>query len=359
MKIIIAIIISINLCTRFIYCGEHPQNELQSFEQNGDNKVLFTTRLDKGYIRKIRCDNQNNVFIAFSGEEANVCRTINGKRIYSLHVEIGTKLSQCVFSHNGKYLATISSVPKNEPGSPHGNFFDDEVSFSVWNAIDGALIRQYVFNQYQSFSNICFSFDDQKVLLNNLGKIQTYDFHSGKLIQENRHDASLGAFSPQGNYSLVYKWNRPENIRLTVWSIQKDSLTFDLETGMDTRGTFTMPNLENAVSISYDESVLAFLDQVHSLIRVWELKTGHPEKTLHVSGMETNCGCLSPTGKYYAVGSKTGQISIWEVNSGNVVHSFNEYPDNISSMAWTFDEGHLLCGYANGTIIALTVSIPK
>jgi len=355
MKNITILILLITLSLLYSFCRGQQQETQRSPEYRDEIKLLFKNDLTPDPVENICSDHHNKLCASLSGGQVIVWETSNGKKVCALRFDSGIRIEQFAFSHSGIYIATIGSILMNEPGSPHGNFYQDSVNFALWNAADGKLINKYTFNQYESFSNIDFTLDDKNILLNNRGKIQTFDFQTEKLLNENHHDASFGWFSPQSTYSIVYKNDRANNISLAVWNIQKDSLVFNLTTEININKTFSMPDMSKVVSMSYDERILTLLDIEYTTLKIWEMKTGKQVKIIPIHVSQLYTGCISPNGKYYATGSEKGEINIVELSSGNIIQTYKDYSYNIYCILWSPDEKLIYAGYRNGTIIALRI----
>ena len=105
--------------------------------------------------------------------------------------------------------------------------------------------------------------------------------------------------------------------------------------------------------MSYDESLLALISQDESTIKVWEMKTGNLTTSIPIRVPQLTCGCVSPSGKYLIGGSATGEINIWELNSGKIILTYKDYPNYINCVSWSTDERYVFAGFYNGSILAL------
>jgi WD40 repeat protein len=83
------------------------------------------------------------------------------------------------------------------------------------------------------------------------------------------------------------------------------------------------------------------------------MKAGNLIKTIPLHTDQINCGCISPSGKYYAGGSNTGEINIWELSNSNIIQTFKDNASNVCCITWSPDEKLVFSGCSTGKIIAI------
>ena len=93
------------------------------------------------------------------------------------------------------------------------------------------------------------------------------------------------------------------------------------------------------------------------MIKVLNIPDGKIVKTFKMNITEVQNGSVSPSGKYFAGGNRGGVIEIWDMESGNIVRTYNEYKYVVSSICWSSDGKYVYCGYFDGTIIALNPNL--
>ena len=317
-------------------------------EINKDNTKGWIKRsLHNDHVINIITNNKNELAASLSQDGIlSIWQTTNGKDIYSLDLDKTLQVSQFAFSHNGKYLVTIAASLEYDPESPkaNGGYRIDSINVSLWQSVNGKLIKEYIINQDEPPHGIGFTLDDNFLLVRNLDRIQTYDIESGQLTRES-HPYTDGDFSPQSNYSVCPAYHRS----IGVWNIPKDTLLFEIKTGRD----FT-----RTVSFPYDEKFLVSTGQDDSTLKIWEMPTGTLLKTIRLEVPQVGCGNISPSGKYFAGGSITGEVNIWDLSNGKIIQTYNDYHFYIWSVAWSPDEKQVFVGYQDGTIIGLNRNKP-
>ncbi|MDD8019063.1 MAG: hypothetical protein PHP42_11865 [Bacteroidota bacterium] len=310
-----------------------------------DTKVaqeIKTLTTNGSHVSNICSNGQNKLSASVSQDgKAYIWETASGKNIYSLQYDDNLQIHNLVFSHNGKYIVTIASRMIYDPGSSRGNYYTDSINVSLWDAYKGEWLKEYFFDQEERPSGVGFTIDDKNLLVTNNDRIQTYNVQTGKLIRESR-PYTYGTISPKSKYSVESSFH--DNGDVAVWNILKDTIQFI----RNAHNGFT-----RTVSFSDDESILVSSGQDDGMLKVWKMPEGKLQNSFNMNVPQVHYGCVSPSGKYFVGGSITGEINVWELESGRVVQTFMKYPCYISSIAWSSDETLIFAGFLDGTVIAL------
>ena len=89
------------------------------------------------------------------------------------------------------------------------------------------------------------------------------------------------------------------------------------------------------------------------MLKVWEMPQGKLQRSFRMDVPPVHCGSVSPSGRYFAGGSITGDLNVWGLDSGRIVQSFHLNAGYIRTVAWSPDESLIFMGFLDGTIIAL------
>ena len=273
--------------------------------------------------------------------KAKAWQTTSGKNVYSLELYDGMQIGQLAISHNGKLVATVAWRTVYDPNSPRGNYHTDDVKISTWEADNGEWIRDYPSDPEEWYFGFGFTLDDQGLLVSRGDTIQTYDVSTGKLIRERRLNTS-GSLSPRSGYFVAHSIQ--SNGDIAVWNLSTDTLEFV----RDAHAGFT-----RTLSVSDDETILVSTGQEDQVAKVWEMAQGKLRNQFKMTVPEVRSSCVSPSGRFFVTGSITGAMSIWELESGRLLQSSNEYPGYVSSVGWSPDEKLVFAGFSDGTIIAI------
>lgn len=278
--------------------------------------------------------------------KVEVWETETGKNIYTFESDY-LKYNNIAFSHNGRYILTYASSEQYDPSSPISNYSIDSINVSLWYAVNGTLILEYPNITKApapiSFTDIGFSKDDKTIFVSDIWQVKNYDIDTGKLLNV-ISDKVAGQLSPQCNYYIDVDYYKPGIIPL--WSTSGDNSRLLLKAHSGAIST---------VSFSDDEKILVSSGEDDSLLKVWQMPQGKLLKSIKMSVPKVYDGCVSPYGKYYAVGTKDGEVIIWNLNSHEIVQNLNPLSQSVSCVSWSPDSKLLFVGYHNGTIVALRV----
>jgi WD40 repeat protein len=293
-------------------------------------------------VETIVSNGPSGLSLSLSGDgKVQAWQTTSGENVYSLELYDGMQIRQVAISHNGKLVATVASRTVYDPNSPRGNYHTDDVKVSAWEAGSGEWIRDYPSDPEEWYYGFGFTLDDQGLLVSRGDSIQTYDVSTGKLIRERRLGI-FGSLSPRSGYFVTHSFQ--SNADIAVWNLSTDTLEFVRAA----HAGFT-----RTLSISDDETILVSSGQEDQVAKVWQMAEGKLRNMFKMNVPEVHSSCVSPSARFFVAGSITGVISIWELESGKLLQSSNEYPGYVNSVGWSPDEKLVFAGFSDGTIIAI------
>ena len=308
--------------------------------RDADHVTTLTTHHDP--VQAIISNSRNGLSLSLGQDgQVRAWKTETGSETYTLGFPDGLGINKLGMSHNGKLVATVASRTVYDPNSPRGNYHTDLVNLSVWDAITGQWIREFPFGEEEWLGCVGFTPDDQGLLVEHGDKVQTYDISKGTLKRE-AHTKISGELSPSGRYIIGSSVR--SNGDLAVWNLSRDTLEFIRRAHSGFTRTF---------SITADEMILVSTGQEDQTAKVWEMPQGRLRNQFQMGVPTVHYGSVSPSGKFFAGGSITGDINIWKLESGEHLQSFSGYPCYIWSISWSPDEQLIFAGFSDGTIIAL------
>jgi WD40 repeat protein len=335
MKIKFISIVFLCLLLNYKVIAQYQNEEDVAWTRQGSSKVHD---IISNHVNKLSAS------VYYYEGNVEVWETESGNNIYSLQSDY-LKYNNVAFSHNGKFLLTYASREIYDPGSPISNYSIDSINVSLWDAHSGAHIHEYE-NRVKapteiSFTDIGFSNDDSTISIVNNWQLDKYDVATGNLLNVIFDDIA-GQLSPQCNYYIDVDYHKPGIIPIWNTSSDKSNLLLNAHSG------FT-----RTVSFSDDEKILVSSGQDDQLLKVWHMPQGKLIKTIEMSVPKVYEGCVSPSGKFFAVGTKDGEVNIWNIKNSEIVQTFNQYAQFVNCISWSPDSKLILIGYYDGTIVAL------
>lgn len=276
-----------------------------------------------------------------------IWETSTGKTLVILKKEY-FRIRRINFSNDGKYLISTTYHESEDTNSNEwNNSIIDSLIITFWDSKSGKRVRDYRFSRKDVWS-VGITPDLNELYLENGGQIERWNLSNKKLsktIKFNFYDCQ-GTYSPNINY-LVLEDDPVGNI--TVCDLINENQIFR---------TQAHKGFVRTVSWSRDEKLLITSGQDDNSLKVWEIPSGKLLKTLKLDVPDVHYGSVSPSGKYFAGSGKNGIVAIWELESGNKIRSYSENLSYIWSITWSPDEGLVLSGNSDGTIIAWQTKIP-
>ena len=249
------------------------------------------------------------------------------------------------FSPDGRTLASVSD------GGEMG------WSFVLWDVATGS--RRGLFSPAGPFKidNMEFSPDGQTLASSSgADHVRLWDVATGTPQQMFRAHSNLEyhnvrvnsvRFSPDGetlaSASLVYTWQ--SNTKVYIYTIR----LWDVGTGEPLKTLTVNTDSDSSLCWSPDGQTLA-MGSLDSTIRLWDIASGEPVKMLIAHTDVVFSLCWSPDGQTLASASQDGTIRLWDVATGLPHHTFTGHPSRVSSLYWRVDGQTLVAGYEAGKV---------
>ena len=154
-------------------------------------------------------------------------------------------------------------------------------------------------------------------------------------------------FSPDGetlvSASLVYTWQ--SNTKVYIYAIR----LWDVATGEPLKTLTVNTDADSSLCWSPDGQTLA-MGSLDSTIRLWDIASGEPFKMLIAHTDVVFSLCWSLDGQTLASASQDGTIQLWNVATGFPRHTFTGHTSHVSSLYWRGDGQTLGAGYEDGKV---------
>eukprot|EP00871_Galdieria_phlegrea_P004189 jgi/Galph1/4771/GphlegSOOS_G3470.1 len=99
-------------------------------------------------------------------------------------------------------------------------------------------------------------------------------------------------------------------------------------------------------------------------VKLWNIQNGQEEQTLNCGSADKSDGItsvsFSPRGPYrIATGSLEKSVRVFDVETGQVLHTFQQHADSVYSVAFSMDGRYLLSGSLDKTVMLWDLSAPR
>ena len=249
------------------------------------------------------------------------------------------------FSPDGRTLASVSD------GGEMG------WSFVLWDVATGS--RRGLFSPEGIFQIYSMDFSpDGQTLASSSGAdhVRLLDVATGTLRQMfsartnlEYHNVRVNSvrFSSDGetlmSASLVYTWQ--SNTKGYIYTIR----LWDVATGEPLKTLNVDTDADSSLCWSPDGQTLA-MGNLDSTIQLWDIATSEPLKVLTVQADAVSTLCWSPDGQTLASASQDGTIQLWEVATGLPHHTFTGHTSHVSSLYWRGNGQTLVAGYDDSRV---------
>ena len=229
---------------------------------------------------------------------------------------------------------------------------DNQVSDKLCNILD-KLIETATSRRYQLASEVL---KDVKNQLSNNSSCQkiSYSFN-WKSIFQNKFDIdniNLTAISNDGTICAVnsyrYDYRNPEDFKLTNRKISFLQLrrinTNEILLNIDDE------NQINAIAISPDNKIVVAGD-VNNTITLWDINSGEIIYLLKSWYGAINCVTFSPDGQFLASGGDDTTVKLWDISNGSEVRTLKGHNKSVKSIVFA-PEGHTIASiYDDGKAV--------
>jgi len=258
-------------------------------------------------------------------------------------------------------------------------------TIKLWDIVTGREVRTFL-GHTDIVKSVAFSPDGRQIVSGSSDKtIRLWDVATGREIKnfltKNEYDANYVSFSPNGKLILSGSngadstiqvwdiaankeiWNSGDKFRYTVESITfspdgKKILSgyhdgtikiWDITTGLD---IITISGYTTGVkSASFFIDGKQIVNNSNWQIRFWDVTTGRENR---VFPDDTDIINLSPDGKQVLAGSSStfgyNAFRLWDVANGQVIKTFQGYPDGLFALCFSPDGKQALSGHHGGPV---------
>ncbi len=258
-------------------------------------------------------------------------------------------------ARTGKLLGrpeTFADGVRSIAFSPDGStlFWTEGTVIRSWDVGTGLRRWPYFGGHSGRVNSIAFSPDGATLASGSWdGSIGLWDVH----VRENKqlfyaHEAGVTsvAFSPDG-FTLA-SGGRDKTVRL-----------WDVRTGEQIRALSGQMDEIITVAFSHDGEMLAscsgglepWNDSSDHTIRIWDVRTGDHLHTLEGHSDGISCMAFFPGVPILASGSYDNTIRIWDARTGENIHTLEGHTDAVTSVAFSPDGNTLVSGSWNSTIL--------
>eukprot|EP00913_Durusdinium_trenchii_P023396 g21974.t1 len=238
-----------------------------------------------------------------------------------------TRLADVEFSPDGKYL--VAGQPEHGAGLQVWDFKTGKKLYSI----DGGRGRFHFLPDGRRFALVA-AFGSTDV-------VRVHDVATGKEVQR---------FVLEQNYKFAFSDDARRLLTIRT-SGRTDVNVVDLQTGktlrklsgarrQPTEFTFTPDGRTIAAATSHRVS----RDVYEHRLLVWEMATGELVHSLVQKSARILTMRFSPDGRFLATGSVAGKVRVWELATGRQTHAFAGHRGPVSSLAFARDGKRLASG---------------
>ena len=290
----------------------------------------------------------NNIYDIVTGESVKANKSIKFKKDpYKIELSKNKKIIKVLDKSTGKvvHLLRGHSYPvKITIFSPDGRYLascSEGWLVILWDIKTGKKIQEF---EGEDIINAARFSPNGKYIATGYtdGGIVIWDVSNGdeiEIIETGGVVYSLD-FSPDGKYllsggnSVAEMWNVATGERVQFFS----GAAFEV----------------NNIDFSNTKTHFISTDMINA--KVWDLVSG---RIINAMDWNVKCAIFSPDGKILATGNGSGSISLWNINSGALIKSFEGHTNIVYSIDFSPDGKYLLSGGWDGKVIQWNISTGK
>ena len=289
--------------------------------------------------------------VAFS-PDGNTLASASGDRTVRLwEVNTGAPI-RTLTGHTSEVLSVAFSPDGNTLASGDG----DDGTVRLWEVATGAPIRTLTGHTRSVFS-VAFSPDGNTLASGGVWQGQTvrlWEVATGAPIRTlTGHTVEVlsVAFSPDGNTLASGGGWRHQTVR-PWWEVATGTVRlWEVNTGAPIRTLTGNAGSVRSVAFSPDGNTLASGGVWQGqTVRLWEVATGAPIRTLTGNAGSVRSVAFSPDGNTLASGSDDGTVRLWEVNTAAPIRTLTGHTSEVFSVAFSPDGNTLASGSLDGTV---------
>ena len=239
---------------------------------------------------------------------------------------------------------TLASAGSSEMGT----------GIELWDVTTGTVRQMLSPEGYPEVLNMDFSPDGQ-TLASSSGSdtVRLWDVNTGTLLrtfndepawQYSAHINSM-RFSPDGQTLVSASQAETRRGNHKFYTIR----LWDVATGEPLKTLTVNTDSDSSLCWSPDGQTLA-MGSLDSTIRLWDIASGEPFKMLIAHTDVVFSLCWSADGQMLASASQDGTIQLWDVATGLPQHTFTGHTSRVSSLYWRGDGQTLVAGYDDSRV---------
>ncbi|MFO0907528.1 MAG: protein kinase [Isosphaeraceae bacterium] len=225
--------------------------------------------------------------------------------------------------------------------SPDGTILatgSDDKTIRLWNRESGELLKTLKWHT-STVACVTFSPDGKTLLTTDLaGRVVLWDVATGRRRARLKNSDSrvrVASYAPDG--SLIATSGSDHVIRL--WDAQSLRLQRELRGHREPiRGLVFTPDSRTLISCSNDQTV-----------RIWDLRSQNDPEVI-IERDEVWGLAFAPDGTSFAVGTKAGTVSHYDMTTRERLRELNAHGDGVACVAFSNDDHTLATGGIDGTV---------
>lgn len=218
----------------------------------------------------------------------------------------------------------------------------DSKTVRLWDISSGRLMQTFAGQaaSQEPSEPVAFSPDGTRVLTAGKNTLKVWDTQNGALLRSlpSGHDASIATIDYSANgRNFVTSASYDKNLK--IWSVETGKV---LRTLKDTENTV-------ATAVSPDSKRVA-VGGAGKWVKLWDLDTGRPQRTLTGHTSFVTAIAFSPDGATLASASGDETLKIWDPNSGRTIRTIRGHTGEVNSVAFDASGQRLVSAAKDSTV---------